>query len=139
MKYRFLTVALSAVVLLISAGLSLAAESSTEAPQKAVTKAEASPKSAKHETDAKHKQSVKIKLVDLNTAKKADLMKLPGISDAEADKIIAARPLGSKAWLVSHGMIPDITYQAVKDKVVCKLTKKDVEILTAKPAQKNKK
>ena len=56
-------------------------------------------------------------------------MKLPGIGAAEADKIIAARPFGSKAWLVTSKIIPMTTYQAVKRLIVCKLSKSDLDKL----------
>ena len=39
-------------------------------------------------------------LVDLNSAPKADLVKLPGLGDGTADKIIAGRPWRSKYDLV---------------------------------------
>jgi hypothetical protein len=136
MKYRILSVSLTAAILLLSSGLTLAIENKTVTPQQAVNPADANPKSSKSDVGVKHKP-VKIKLVDINSAKKAELVKLPGISDAEADKIIAARPLGSKAWLVSHGLIPMLTYQAIKGKVVCKLTQKDIDIIMAN-ADKNK-
>ena len=139
MKYRCLSVVLTAAVLLLSAGLSSAIENKTDTPQTAATKADASPKNAKSEIDAKHKHSARIKLVDINSAKKEELKKLPGISDAEADKIIAGRPFGSKAWLVTKNIIPMETYQAVNGLIVCKLTKKDIDKIMAQAANKNKK
>ena len=48
----------------------------------------------------------KIKPVDINSASKAELKKLPGVDDAKADKIIAGRPYLSKAHLVTHHIIP---------------------------------
>ena len=78
-------------------------------------------------------------LVDINSATKEELKKLPGISDAEADKIIAGRPFGSKAWLVTNKIIPIETYQAVKGLIICKLTKKDIEKITAQSKQKGRK
>lgn len=133
-----LSVALTAAVLLLSSGISLSVENNSENPQKAVAQPDASPKSTKSDAGAKHKQVAKLKLVDINSAKKEELKKLPGISDADADKIIAARPFGSKAWLVSHNIIPMLTYQAIKGKVVCKLTQKDIDTIMAN-ADKNKK
>jgi DNA uptake protein ComE-like DNA-binding protein len=61
----------------------------------------------------KTKRDPKVKLVDINTANKAALKKLPGITDADADKIIANRPYGSKAWLVTHNVIPEKTYHGL--------------------------
>ena len=66
-------------------------------------------------------------------------MKLPGISDAEADKIIAGRPFGSKAWLVSNNIIPMETYQAVKGLIVCKLSQRDLDYIMAQAANKSTK
>ena len=67
MKYRCLSVVLTAAVLLLSAGLSSAIENKTDTPQTAATKADASPKNAKSEIDAKHKHPARIKLVDINS------------------------------------------------------------------------
>jgi DNA uptake protein ComE-like DNA-binding protein len=143
MKSRTLSIALTAAVLLLSAGMAFANENKTDALQSATTttatKADSGTKKTKSEIDAKHKQVAKIKLVDINSAKKEELKKLPGIGDAEADKIIAGRPFGSKLWLVSKNIIPMITYQVVKDKIICKLTKKDTDIVLARAAHDKKK
>jgi|SRR5665647_554904 len=139
MKYHSISVALAAAVLLLGTGLSSAVESKTDAPQQAATKADASPKNTNSKIVAGHKHPARIKLVDINTATKRELKKLPGISDAEADKIIAGRPFGSKAWLVSKKIIPMETYEALKGKIICKLTKKDIDKIMAEAANKNKK
>ena len=57
-------------------------------------------------------------LVDINTASKAQLKKLPDIGDAEADKIIAARPYLSKADLITKGVLSTGTYYSVKAKII---------------------
>lgn len=68
----------------------------------------------------KAKPLVNVKLVDINSASKAELKTLPGIDDALSDKIISGRPYGSKAFLVTRNIIPAGIYQSIKDQVIAK-------------------
>jgi hypothetical protein len=58
------------------------------------------------------------KLVDLNGASKQELMALPGVTGAIADRIIAARPIRTKTALVPEGIVPPGIYQGIHDKIV---------------------
>ena len=58
------------------------------------------------------------KRIDINSASRAQLKTLPGIGDAEADRIIAARPYPSKAKLGADKVLSDQTYFAIKDRIV---------------------
>lgn len=65
--------------------------------------------------------------VDVNHATKAALMKLPGVTSALADKIIANRPYLSKAKLVTKGVVPFPVFQGFRDHVYTGV------VTTAKP------
>lgn len=57
-------------------------------------------------------------LVDVNSASREALMKLPGIDGALADKIIAGRPYLSKAKLVTQNVLTMKTYAGLKDGIM---------------------
>lgn len=113
MKRRALTSVIAAAALLSLASLSIAAEG------KSATSGETKASAAAPGKDAKAKgAAAKIKPVDINSASKAELKKLPGIDDAKADKIIAGRPYLSKAHLVTRNVIPHGIYEQIKRQII---------------------
>lgn len=120
MKSSITKIILIAIASLLSASLSNAADNKAASPQQTASKAGTSSKATKTELDAKRKATAKVKLVDINSANKAELKTLPGVSDAEADKIIAGRPYGSKAWLVSHKILAEEKYPAISRFIIAK-------------------
>jgi DNA uptake protein ComE-like DNA-binding protein len=57
------------------------------------------------------------KPIDLNTGSKSSLKSLPGISDAEADRIIAGRPYSSTRQLVDKRILSRDAYDKIADRV----------------------
>jgi DNA uptake protein ComE-like DNA-binding protein len=72
---------------------------------------------------AQAKPAAAAALVDLNSATKADLMKLPGIGEAISAKIIAGRPWANKAQLLSKGLVSKPVYDKLSALVVAKQAK----------------
>lgn len=122
MKPSIIKTVLIAAAMLLCASLSLAAES--KAGPATETKAIGHAKTTEIGAKAKAgKAAAKVKLVDINSAGKAELMTLPGVSDATADKIIARRPYLSKADLVTHEIVSSGTYGQLKSRVFAKPNK----------------
>ncbi len=64
--------------------------------------------------------ATKSELLDINSASKAALMKLPGVGDAIADKIIAGRPWKSKYDLVVKKVVARNTYDKFSRYIVAR-------------------
>jgi DNA uptake protein ComE-like DNA-binding protein len=61
-----------------------------------------------------------VRRVDVNTASRAELKTLPGVGDAEADRIVSLRPYLSKAELATKGALPTGTYLSLRRAVEAK-------------------
>lgn len=79
----------------------------------------AAPQAAK-KAPATASQAAKTALLDINTASEADLKQLPGIGDVYAAKIVQNRPYRAKNELVQKKIIPNATYQKIKDQIIAK-------------------
>ena len=58
--------------------------------------------------------------VDLNTASKASLAGLPGMTEAEASHVIAGRPYHSTGELVTRSILPKTEYDQISDRITVK-------------------
>ena len=82
------------------------------------TQSTSSPKSSEHKTTAKTEKNAD--LIEINSAPKLELMTLPGIGDADAQKIIDGRPYRAKTQLVQKNIIPQATYDKIADSIIAK-------------------
>jgi competence protein ComEA len=60
------------------------------------------------------------KPLNLNTATKDQLLSLPGMTDAEADRVIAGRPYQGTNELLTRQILPKAEYDKISDRITAR-------------------
>lgn len=118
MRRQITSVALTAAALLLGASFAFAADGKNAAEQTANAASAAG--TSQSASKARKSAPAAVKLVDINKASAKDLMKLAGIGEAEATRIVAGRPYASKAELVTRGVIDAGLYSGIKQSIVAR-------------------
>jgi DNA uptake protein ComE-like DNA-binding protein len=96
----------------LALGLLAASPSMAQTPQPAAKAEKMAP--------AKMAPAAKSDLLDINSASADELDALPGIGKAYSAAIIKGRPYKGKDELVQKNIVPQATYDKIKDKIIAK-------------------
>ena len=117
--FRFASLTVAALTL----GLLASAPSMAQAPAPAAAPSKMAPAPAGKmapATESKMAPAPKVELLDLNSASIETLETLPGIGKAYSAAIVKGRPYKGKDELVQKKIVPEKTYEGIKDKVIAK-------------------
>lgn len=100
----------------------LVAAAAATAPALAQTKTDTKPPAMEQKTDGKAAAPTAKKgpLVDINSASEDELKKLEGVGEAYSKKIVENRPYMRKDDLVKKKVVPQATYDKIKDRIIAK-------------------
>jgi DNA uptake protein ComE-like DNA-binding protein len=112
----FLATALTLGLLTATPSMAQTAQPAAKSDSKMAPMAPA-PKPA---TESKMAPAPKAELLDINSASADQLDALPGIGKAYSAAIIKGRPYKGKDELVQKKILPEKTYDGVKDKIIAK-------------------
>jgi competence protein ComEA len=105
----------------LTLGLLTASPSMAQAPQPATKSEKMAPApKADSKMAPAATTAAKSELLDINSASAAELDALPGVGKAYSAAIIKGRPYKGKDELVQKNIVPQKTYDGIKDKIIAK-------------------
>ena len=127
------TVAYVAAAYLLAVTIPMAAHATTTA---AGQKSAASAKSATAAKGGHHAaKAAAMPKIDINTASESDLAALPGMDEATAQKIIAARPFKNSSQVLSKGLVSKEEFGKIRNRITARQSSMESKAGT-KPAEK---
>ena len=106
----------------LAAAVLLAAPAMAQAPATAPSKAPMPPAMTTNPAPAASTRAAApaARVLDVNSATKAELMELPGIGEARSEAIVKNRPYKGKDDIVAKAGVPRAVYDKLKDRLVAR-------------------